>query len=71
MKMGLKLLIPCMEHRHKAQFSAKLVFTELYQCLRNGFKKDVKHQRSVFYNDGIQLMWQGEDHMKVGHGQEF
>jgi hypothetical protein len=48
MEMGLKLLIPGMENSHKARFSAELVFTEPYQCLRDGFKEDIEHDGFVF-----------------------
>ena len=71
MKMGLKLLIPSMQNSHKSQFSAKLLFTELCQCLGDGFKEDAEHQGFVLQDEGIQLMRQGENNMEVGNGKEF
>jgi hypothetical protein len=47
MKMGLELLIPGMQDGHKSQFAAKVVFTELKQSLRDGFKEDVEHEGFV------------------------
>jgi hypothetical protein len=71
MEMVFELLIPAMQNSYKSQLSAKLVFTEPYQGLRNGFEEDVKHHGFVSENDGIQLMRQCEHYMEVGHGEQF
>jgi hypothetical protein len=71
MNMGLELLIPGMQHSHKAWFPPEFIFTERYQCLRDGLKEDGEHHGFVLEDEGIELMGKGKYHMEVGNGQQF
>ena len=68
MEMGLEPLIPGMQNGYKAQFAAKVVFPELQQGLRDGFKEDVEHEGFVAQNEGVQLMGQGKYDMEIVNG---
>ena len=69
--MGLKLLIPGMQHGHEAQFSTKLVLAKGEQSFSYGFKQDGEDHGLVFQDEGIQLMGQRKYDVEVGTRQQF
>jgi hypothetical protein len=70
-KMGSEQLIPGVQYGHETQFTTELVFPELEEGLRGSLKEGGEHHRFVIQDDRVQLMWEGEDDMEVGLGEEF
>ena len=66
--MGPKQLIPGVQDGRKAELSTEIILPELQQGPGDGLKEHIEHQGLVRQDEGVQLMGQGKDGMKVGDG---
>ena len=63
-------LTPGMQHQRQSQLNTKIVSTEFQQRLRGSPEEQVVHHSPVLPDDWIEPVWQGEDNVKIGNGQE-
>ena len=73
MRMEEQLLVPGMEDGSAADAHAAMpgVLGDRTQRLGGGAEQDVKHDPTVAKGDGGNLHGQSEDHVEVGHRQDF
>ena len=74
MKMVYKRLRPCMQNRNESQLPLKPPSRIFSKCLK-GFadsgKEDFKGGFLVAQYDGVKIMWQSENKMKIPTRQQF
>ena len=63
-------LTPGMQHQRQSQLNTKIVSTEFQQRLRGSPEEQVVHHSPVLPDDWMEPVWQGEDNVKIGNGQE-
>jgi hypothetical protein len=71
--MVLKVLSPGVEHGEQADIGSKVlrVACDLEHGGRTGAEEQIVEQSLVLQHERGELMWQREDEVEVGHGQQL